>query len=133
MKAAAFHHAQSSDETGEYDTTRADLMANGKLLCNLLNGEGDWCEEDFRAIADLINALPDFLELARKAEAYQTQLREVEDIAGRALGYPRYADDPKNFPDATDADGVCIGEHVAETIVEELAAGLRKAERRAIW
>ncbi len=38
---------------------------------------------------------------------------------GHALNYPRYADDQANFPGATDADGVCVGEHVAETIAIE--------------
>ncbi len=45
---------------------------------------------------------------------------------GRALNYPRYADDKENFPGATDADGVCVGEHVAETIAVEAA---REIER----
>ena len=46
---------------------------------------------------------------------------EIEQTLGRALGYPRYADDQKNFPGATDADGVCVGEHVAETLAMEAA------------
>jgi len=59
--------------------------------------------------------------------AYRQYMHECEQIAGRALGYPRYADDQKNFPDATDADGVCVGEHVAPTIVAELAEKYRAA------
>ena len=59
--------------------------------------------------------------------AYRQDMHECEQIAGRALGYPRYADDQKNFPDATDADGVCVGEHVAPTIVAELAEKYRAA------
>jgi hypothetical protein len=47
---------------------------------------------------------------------------EFEQIAGQALGYPWYKDDQKNFPGTTASDGVCIGEHVTETIVAELAA-----------
>lgn len=46
---------------------------------------------------------------------------EIEQICGKALGYPWYKDDQKNFPGATEADGVCTGEHVAVTIVAELA------------
>jgi len=49
-------------------------------------------------------------------------LDEMEQAAGKALGYPWFKDDQKNFPGATAADGVCIGEHVTETIVAELAA-----------
>lgn len=46
---------------------------------------------------------------------------EIEQRCGQALGYPWYKDDQKNFPGATEKDGVCIGEHVTETIVHELA------------
>ncbi len=46
---------------------------------------------------------------------------EIEQTAGKALGYPWYKDDQKNFPDATEVDGVCAGEHVAVSIVDELA------------
>lgn len=46
---------------------------------------------------------------------------EVEQILGKALGYPWYKDDPKNFPDATEADGVCTGEHTYLTLAMEAA------------
>ena len=49
---------------------------------------------------------------------------EIEQILGQALGYPRYADDPENFPDATDADGVCVGEHTALSLADEIVARL---------
>jgi hypothetical protein len=52
------------------------------------------------------------------------EMHEVEQIAGKALGYPWYKDDQLNFTGATEADGVCIGEHVPVTIVAELAAKL---------
>lgn len=45
----------------------------------------------------------------------------IEQILGAALGYPRYCDDPTNFPGATEADGVCVGDHVAESLAEEAA------------
>ena len=40
---------------------------------------------------------------------------------GKALGYPRYCDDQGEFPGATEADGVCVGEHVAESLAVEAA------------
>ena len=46
---------------------------------------------------------------------------EVEQALGKALGYPWFKDDKKNFPDATEEDGVCIGEHVTTTIADEAA------------
>lgn len=59
--------------------------------------------------------------LIAEVRGYQHHLRECEQIAGKALGYPWFKDDQTNFPGATEADGVCIGEHVGDTIVEELA------------
>lgn len=49
----------------------------------------------------------------------------IEQICGGALGYPRYCDDQKNFPGATEEDGVCVGEHVAASIASELAGKYR--------
>jgi len=61
-------------------------------------------------------------ERDRLRKAAVDQNHEIEQILGAALGYPRYCDDPINFPDATEADGVCVGDHVAETLAEEAAA-----------
>ena len=45
----------------------------------------------------------------------------IEQTLGKVLDCPWYKDDKKNFSDATEADGVCIGDHTAETIVIEAA------------
>lgn len=45
----------------------------------------------------------------------------VSQTLGRALQYPKFADDQKNFPGATDADGVCVGDHIAGSLAEEAA------------
>lgn len=58
--------------------------------------------------------------------AFAKQNQEIEQTCGKALGYPWFKDDQKNFPGATEADGVCVGEHVAETIVAELANAYQK-------
>ena len=42
-------------------------------------------------------------------------------VLGRALGYPWFEDDPKNFPGATESNGVCVGDHVAVTLAVEAA------------
>ena len=39
--------------------------------------------------------------------------QEIEQILGKALGYPWFKDDLKNFPNATETDGVCVGDHTA--------------------
>jgi hypothetical protein len=60
--------------------------------------------------------------LNRLQQDYSKTQHEIKQVLGKALGnYPWYKDDQKNFPSATDADGVCVGEHVAETIAEEAA------------
>lgn len=45
---------------------------------------------------------------------------EVCQILGQALEYPWYKDDQKNFPGSTEADGVCVGEHVAQSLAAEM-------------
>lgn len=62
---------------------------------------------------------------------WATAEHEIEQTLGRALGYPKYADDQKNFPGAAEADGVCVGEHVAVTLAAEIAGRLVKAEQDA--
>ena len=49
------------------------------------------------------------------------ELLEIEQILGKVLGYPEYKNDQKNFPGATDADGVCVDEHTAVTLAMEAA------------
>lgn len=63
------------------------------------------------------------LEAERTAErlAWALMCQGIEQTAGKALSYPRYCDDQANFPGTTPNDGVCVGEHTAETIVMELA------------
>lgn len=86
-----------------------------------------------RRETDLLEANNRYLERARAAEAerdgYQKHLRACEQIAGKALGYPWFKDDQKNFPGTTEAEGVCIGDHVGDTIVEELATRFEAVTR----
>lgn len=49
---------------------------------------------------------------------------EVEQVLGKALGYPKYSEDQKNFPGTTEADGVCTGDHVPESLLAEAAQRL---------
>jgi hypothetical protein len=65
----------------------------------------------------------ELLELRNRVIADE---QEIEQILGKALGYPWYKDDQKNFPGATEADGVCIGDHVAVTIAMEAADRITK-------
>ncbi len=58
--------------------------------------------------------------------AYSKENHEIEQILGKALGYPWFKDDQKNFPDATEVDGVCIGDHVPATLAMEAARWIAK-------
>lgn len=57
------------------------------------------------------------------------QNEEICQTLGGVLGYPWFRDDQKNFPGATEEDGVCVGVHVAETIAEEAAQEVDKLKK----
>jgi hypothetical protein len=80
--------------------------------------------------SDLRRVLAQLAALQFQLVGYQHEHNEAGQVAGKALGYPWFKDDQKNFPDATEADGVCIGEHTNLTIVEELSAALSTAQTR---
>lgn len=71
-------------------------------------------------------------QLAEQAAFYKDacikQNHEICQILGKALDYPKYCEDQKNFPGATENDGVCVGDHVAETLAGEVARRLIAAE-----
>lgn len=60
--------------------------------------------------------------------ALSKQNEEICQILGIALGYPYFYKDQKNFPGTTEKDGVCVGDHVAETIAMEAAKRIAKLE-----
>jgi len=78
------------------------------------------------AVADQMEA--DAAELARLRRACTVQNDAVCQTLGRVVGYPRYADDQSRFPSATEDDGVCIGDHVAETLAVEVASALERSQ-----
>jgi hypothetical protein len=51
--------------------------------------------------------------LREKERRMNTEFHNIEQILGSALGFPWFKDDQKNFPNATEADGVCVGDHTA--------------------
>ena len=63
--------------------------------------------------------------------------KENDDICqtlGRALKYPKFVDDQAAFPGAAEADGVCVGDHVAASLACEAAdeIGRLRAEVEAL-
>ena len=55
---------------------------------------------------------------------------EIEQILGKALGYPWYKDDPDIFPKATEADGVCVGIETAWSLAMIAADRIKELEER---
>jgi len=56
--------------------------------------------------------------------------QEIEQILGKALGYPWYKDDPTNFPNATEADGVCVAPNTAASLAMEAVDLITKLKKR---
>ncbi len=54
---------------------------------------------------------------------------EICQTLAQALGYPWFKDDQKNFPGATEAQGVCYGDHVAETLAMEAARRIKELSK----
>lgn len=63
-------------------------------------------------------------EIARLRKACMVSNDAICQTLGKALMYPWFKDDQKNFPGATEENGVCVGEHVAESLVSEAAKKL---------
>ena len=59
-----------------------------------------------------------------------TELEKIEQILGKALGYPWYKDDPDIFPKATEADGVCVGIETAWSLAMIAADRIKELEER---
>lgn len=70
-------------------------------------------------------------ENARLREACSKQNDDVCQVLGKALGYPWYKDDQANFPGADESNGVCVGDHVAESIADEAAKTISRLREDA--
>lgn len=66
--------------------------------------------------------IPDLMaETKRLEDALISQSHFIEQALWKALGYPWFKDDQKNWPHATEADGVCVGDHTPESLAIEAA------------
>jgi len=80
-------------------------------------------------VTDQHSPLKDHIALLERHEKLALiTFHEVEQTLGKALGYPWFKDDRANFPDATEADRVCVGEHVPESIALEVANKIKELE-----
>ena len=65
-----------------------------------------------------------------KALALTNELAQVDQILGKALHYPYYADDQKNFPNATrEREGVCTGESTPIDLALQAARRINRLEK----
>jgi hypothetical protein len=86
--------------------------------------QGDYCQRQA-----LTPHAPAQAEIDRLRNACAQQNEEVCQVLGKALGYPWFKD---HFPDASEADGVCVSDHVAESLADEAAARIKSLEARAL-
>jgi hypothetical protein len=66
--------------------------------------------------------------LRQKERRMNTEFHNIEQILGAALGFPWFKDDQKNFPNATEADGVCVGDHTAWSLAMCAADKIKELE-----
>lgn len=82
-------------------------------------------------IVKLESKLQSLLDWRKQAiEGWSKDSDEIEQVLGKVLGYPWYKDDPENFPDATEADGVFVGEHVPASIAAEAATKIKALQAK---
>lgn len=131
--------SQKADITARADFVRQYSVVdtqNVHLTTEEMEGRGAFLAAQAALMSrDILDVLlPALAAQERKEQGYQSECHEVEQRLGKALGYPWYKDDQKNFPNATEADGVCIGEHTPGTIAHEAANRLAAQEREcADW
>jgi uncharacterized coiled-coil protein SlyX len=58
------------------------------------------------------------------------EFQEIEQILGKALMYPWFKDDQCNFPNATEADGVAIGDHTAWSLAMCAADKIKELQKQ---
>lgn len=105
------HKGRLASTMGDYQERLIAMIGPGRQALDLSDPQAE-------AIRWAIERI-DLLERAcSRANA------EVCQTLGRALGYPRFADDQRNFPGATDEHGICVGDHVAESLASEAASSL---------
>jgi hypothetical protein len=75
------------------------------------------------------NLLKDYAAIIDKS---REESEKIEQILGKALKYPWFKDDPKNFPTATEEDGVCVGDHTAWSLSMSAADRIKELEEELV-
>jgi len=114
----------TTDIVGLCERLRAITTTDHERLCQgrEYTCSCGWDEENAASAtqaADTIERQAAEIERLRRGAGKSND--EVCQVLGKALGYPWFKNDQLNFPDATEEDGVCVGDHVAESIADEAA------------
>ena len=108
-----------------YHTLVAQLWCDQEgRCCGRQQITGYMCKQCAAAYA--ITKLRDRVEYLTQTAAQENE--EMCQLLGKALNYPWFKDDQKNFPGATKEAGVCVGDHIAITLVLEAAKRIRALE-----
>lgn len=122
--------APTTRETADHAELAAELRAF-EGSDDLGNGDFTVCEFAADALENLLSEIAALRgERDRLRNAASKSNEEVCQSLGKALGYPWFKDDQANFHGSTETDGVCVGDHVAESIADEAARRLTQAERQ---
>jgi hypothetical protein len=84
--------------------------------------------KDYAEIID--NQVEEIRRLKEVKDKMLQEFHNIEQILGKALGYPWSKDDPKNFPLATEKDGVTIGAETAWSLAMQAADKIKDLKER---
>lgn len=110
----------------EYDSYKTPRTTDQKIKLVILGAV-----EGASAVAELCRAR-EVLPIASRLATSQSALKSLEEescqILGRALGFPIYCEDQKNFPGTTAADGVCTGPYTSLVLCDMVIARLAESQ-----
>jgi hypothetical protein len=79
---------------------------------------------------NLMNELKEGMDALDTIAKYKKEMEEIEQILAKALGYPWFKDDQCNFPNATEADGVAVGDHTAWSLAMCAADRIKELQEK---
>ncbi len=105
-----------------------ELKEGMDALTEERNMTRDQLLKDYAAIIDKQHE--EITSLNKRVVKMLKEFQEIEQILGKALNYPWFRDDQCNFPNATEADGVAIGDHTAWSLAMCAADKIDKLQKQ---